>query len=75
MDLGTVDYLLTTTRSVRRRLDLTRAVEPEIIERCLEIAMQAPIGGNLPWPHFVVATDPAKRAGLAGFYRKVFFDD
>jgi nitroreductase len=29
----------------------------------------------LPWPHFAVVTDAAKRAGLAGLYRKVFFDD
>ena len=38
IDLATVDRLLTTTRSVRKRLDLTRPVEPEIIERCIEIA-------------------------------------
>ena len=42
MDLATVDHLLTTTRSVRKRLDLARPVEPEIIEQCLEIAIQAP---------------------------------
>ena len=46
MDLATVDHLLTTTRSVRKRLDLTRAVEPEVIERCIEIATQAPSGSN-----------------------------
>jgi nitroreductase len=75
MDLATVDHLLTTTRSVRRRLDLTRPVDPEVIERCLEIAMQAPIGGNLPWPHFVVVTDQGKRAGLAALYRRVFLEE
>ena len=75
MDLGTVDHLLTTTRSVRQRLDLARAVEPEVIERCLDIAMQAPTGGNLLRAHFVVVTDPAKREGLAALYRKVFFED
>ena len=42
MDLATVDKLLTTTRSVRARLDLTRLVPPELIEECLEIAVQAP---------------------------------
>lgn len=46
MDLATVDKLLTTTRSVRKRLDLERSVPPEIIEECLEIAIQAPTGGN-----------------------------
>ncbi len=38
MDLATVDHVLMTTRSVRKRLDLSRPVEPEIIERSLEIA-------------------------------------
>ena len=75
MDLNTVDHLLTTTRSVRRRLDLTRPVEPEVIERCLEIAMQAPTGGNLPRSHFVVVTDHVKREGLAALYRRVFVED
>jgi nitroreductase len=75
MDLATVDHLLTTTRSVRRRLDLTRHVEPEVIERCLEIAMQAPTGGNIPRAHFVVVTDQRKREGLAALYRKVFFEE
>ena len=40
MDLKTVDHLLTTTRTVRKRLDLDRPVEPAVIERCIEIAMQ-----------------------------------
>ena len=68
MDLATVDHLLTTTRSVRRRLDLKRPVEPEVIERCIEIALQAPNGGNRGLYHFVVVTDAAKRAGLADLY-------
>ena len=70
MDLATVDHLLTTTRSVKRRLDLTRPVEPEVIERCIEIALQAPTGSNLQGWQFMVVTDPEKRAGLADLYRK-----
>ncbi len=46
MDLASVDKLLTTTRSVRKRLNLERPVPPEVIEECLEIAIQAPTGGN-----------------------------
>jgi hypothetical protein len=46
MDLATVDHLLTTTRSVRKRLDLARAVDPRIIQQCIDIAVQAPNGGN-----------------------------
>ena len=65
MDLSIVDHLLTTTRSVRQRLDLTRPVEPEVIQRCIEIALQAPTGSNLQGWHFMVVTDPQKRACLA----------
>jgi len=46
MDLTLVDHLHTTTRSVRKRLDLTRSVEPEVVLRCLEIAVQPPTGAN-----------------------------
>ena len=72
MDLETVDRLLTTTRSVRKRLDFTRPVEPAIIERCLEIAVQAPTGSNRQTWHFVVVTDPAKRAEIGRLYRQSF---
>ena len=70
MDLPSIDHLLTTTRSVRKRLDLTPSVDPEVIERCIEIASQAPTGSNLQGWHFMVVTEPDKRAGLAEVYRK-----
>lgn len=70
MDLETVDHLLTTTRSVRKRLDFGRPVEPAIIERCIEIATQAPTGSNLQGWHFVVVTEPDKRRAIAELYRK-----
>jgi nitroreductase len=71
MDIATVDHLLTTTRSVRKRLDLTRSVEPEILERCIEIAMQAPTAlyGNT-W-HFVVVADTVRKARIGEIYRRV----
>lgn len=72
MDLATVDKLLTTTRSVRTRLDLRRPVEPKVIQQCLDVATQAPTGGNGCRYHFVVVTDPVKRAGLADLYRRGF---
>jgi nitroreductase len=50
------DVLLSTTRSVRKRLDLTRPVERELIEECLDLAVQAPTGGNLQGWHFVLVT-------------------
>ena len=70
MDLDTVDHLLTTTHSVKKRLDFTRPVEPEVIERCIEIALHSPTGANYQGWHFMVLTDPKKRAALADLYRK-----
>ncbi|MFN7953545.1 MAG: nitroreductase family protein [bacterium] len=74
MDLATIDELLTTTRSVRRRLDLTRPVEREVIERCLEIAVQAPTGSNAQGWHFVVVTDAEKRRAIGALYERSFRD-
>ena len=72
MDVATVDQLLTTTRSVRKRLDFRRPVPRDVLLQCLEIAMQAPTGSNAQGWHFLVVTDAAKRAGLAELYRRAF---
>ena len=64
------DELLTTTRSVRLRLDLSRPVARPLIEECLEIAQQAPSGGNQQGWSFVVVTDAEKRHALAALYKK-----
>ncbi len=72
MDLATVDHLLTTTRAVRKRLDLARPVEPEVLERCIEIALQAPSGSNRQGWHFIVVTAPDQRRALADLYRRSF---
>jgi nitroreductase len=72
-NLAVVDHLLTTTRAVRKRLDFARPVEREIIERCIEIAIQAPTGSNVQNWHFVVVTDASKRFAIAEFYRKAFY--
>ncbi|MBA3945819.1 MAG: nitroreductase family protein [Herpetosiphonaceae bacterium] len=72
MDLATVDELLTTTRSVRKRLDLTRPVEPAVIERCIDIAIQAPTGSNSQGWHFLVVTEPEMRTKIAALYRESF---
>src|SRR5437667_9626741 len=72
MDLVTVDDLLTTTRVVRRRLDLSSPVEPEVLEHCIEIALQAPTASNAQGWHFVVVTDADKRAALSDLYRRGF---
>ncbi len=66
----TADQVLTTTRSVRKRLDFSRPVEPEVIRECLEIAMQAPTGGNRQSWHFVIVTDAERRRAIGDLYRK-----
>src|SRR5690349_17368526 len=70
MDIATVDRVLTTTRVVRRRLDLSRPVERAVVERCIDIAFQAPTGSNAQGWHFVVITDAAKREALTDLYRR-----
>ena len=64
------DEMLATTRSVRKRLDLERLVEPAVIRECLELALQAPTGGNSQGWQFVVVTDLQQRKALADVYRK-----
>jgi nitroreductase len=75
MDLTSIDHLLTMTRAVRKRLDLRRPVEPEVIERCIEIAIQAPTGSNMPRYHFLIVTDPDKRVRLGELYCKVVHEE
>jgi nitroreductase len=68
IDTAVTDYLLSTTRSVRKRLDLERPVEPSVILDCLRLAVQAPTGGNTQNWRWMVVTDPDKRAALARLY-------
>ena len=67
----TPDELLSTTRAVRRRLDLTRPVEREVLEECLELAQQAPTASFAQNWHFVVVTDAGLRAALGELWRGV----
>jgi nitroreductase len=66
----TPDELLTTTRSVRKRLDLTRPVPLDLVRECLQVATQAPSGGNRQQWHWIVITDPAVRAQVGEYYRQ-----
>ena len=67
-----VEELLTTTRSVRRRLDLTRPVDTGEVMACIEVALQAPTGGGRQHWHWLVVTDPALRSAIGGVYRAAF---
>jgi nitroreductase len=66
----TPDELLSTTRAVRRRLDLSRPVEREVLEECLRLAQQAPTASYREDWHFVVVTDARTRAALGELWRK-----
>ncbi|MCV7028377.1 nitroreductase family protein [Mycobacterium sherrisii] len=71
MDIATVDELLSTTRSVRKRLDLTRPVGRDVILECIRLAMQAPTASNSQDWRWLVITDPDKRAAIAEIYRGI----
>ena len=68
----TLDELLTTTRSVRKRLDCNRPVERAVIEECVGIAMQAPSGANNQGWQWVFVEDDTRKQQLAVIYRKQF---
>jgi nitroreductase len=70
----TPDELLTTTRTVRRRLDLTREVPMSLVRECLEIALQAPSGSNRQGWDWVVVTDADRRAAIGEVYRRAVED-
>jgi nitroreductase len=71
MDIPTVDELLSTTRAVRRRLDVARPVERDIIFECLQLAIQAPTASNDQNWRWMVITDADKRAAIAEIYRSL----
>ncbi|WP_344870927.1 nitroreductase family protein [Allokutzneria multivorans] len=66
------DEVATTTRSVRRRLDLTRPVARGVVEECLRLALHAPNGANRQDWRFLVIDAPELRAGIAEHYRAAF---
>jgi nitroreductase len=66
----TPDELLTTTRSVRKRLDLTRDVPIDLVRECLEVALQAPSGSNKQGWHWMVITDENSRLMIGNYYRQ-----
>jgi nitroreductase len=71
-DLSQTDELLTTTRAVRKRLDLSRPVAHELLLECVRIASQAPSGGAMQITRWVFVEDAAKRVALADLYRRAY---
>ena len=66
------DELLTTTRSVRKRLDLSRPVPLELVKECIQIALQAPTGSNTQGWHWIVVTDPELRSRIGAYYHRSY---
>lgn len=65
----TADELLTSTRSVRKRLDFDKPVPREVLIECLDLALQAPTGSNAQGWQWVFVEDPAKKKAIADIYR------
>ena len=63
------DDVLTTTRSVRKRLDFDKPVPRDVLMECLDIALQAPTGSNAQGWQWLFVEDPAKKKALADIYR------
>ena len=72
LDRATVDQLLTTTRAVRKRIDLDRPVEPGVVLECLQLASQAPSGGNNQRWRWMVVADAEKKKLVADYYAQSF---
>ncbi|MEZ5571058.1 MAG: nitroreductase family protein [Halioglobus sp.] len=74
VNLDSANYVLTTTRSVRKRLDFTRPVSREVVEQCLDIALQAPNGSNLNTWKWVIVDDREKIHAIARLYSAAMND-
>ncbi|MEY4373749.1 MAG: hypothetical protein RL219_2518 [Actinomycetota bacterium] len=69
-ETAAVDRVLRSTRSVRKALDLTRPVDDHLLLECIDLAEQAPTGGNISSRRWMVVRDPAIKSALADIYRE-----
>jgi nitroreductase len=74
IDVANADLLLSTTRSVRKRLDFERPVERETLIECLELAVQAPTASNRQTWRWMIVTDPELKLKIADIYREQGMD-
>ncbi len=73
-DLRQIDEILSTARSVRRKLDFDRPLERQVLYDCINVAVQAPTGlGGENW-RFLVVDEPAQKAALAELYKTVLLE-
>src|ERR1700759_4861029 len=66
------DEVLTTTRSVRKRLDFDKPVPRDVLLECLKRAIQAPTGSNQQGWQWMFVEDPDKKKVLGEIYRRNF---
>jgi nitroreductase len=71
IDVANADLLLTTTKQVRKRLDLSRPVPRELLLECIDIASHAPMGGNQERNRWMIIDDPSIKAEIAPLYQSV----
>lgn len=71
IDVANADLLLTTTKQVRKRLDLSRPVPRELLLECIDIASHAPMGGNQERNRWMIIDDPAVKDAIAPLYQSV----
>ncbi len=74
IDVASVDHVLRTTRSVRKALDLSRPVDPELLFTCIDVAIQAPTAAQREAWRFVVLTEDEPKHAIAELYRRAFDD-
>lgn len=71
IDVVNADLLLTTTKQVRKRLDLTRPVPRELLLECIDVASHAPMGGNQERNRWIIVDDPGLKAQIAPIYQSI----
>ncbi len=64
-----IDHVLSTTRSVRRKLDLDRPVENAVLVECLRLALQAPTPGNAQSWRWLIVRDPEQKKRIGALFR------
>jgi nitroreductase len=70
-DVEEIDRLLTTTKQVRKRLDLSRAVPNDVLLECIDVANHAPMGGNLERNRWMIIDDQGKKDRIGEVFAAV----
>lgn len=70
-DLEQIDLLMTTTKQVRKRLDLDRPVPVDLLLECIDIAGHAPMGGNLERNRWMIIDDADRMSQIAEYFAAV----